>query len=261
MDSSYAHPQSMGQSPFFYYNPDPKPDNRQHGHFSQQPSNIQVPVYHPHMQPMPSTPIYSRPNSACSQPPMHPQMYNNGYPMSMTPMASPRPMYQNQKPTIMIQEHAPRMMMESDMHENDMYYYPSTPPLSASGSTISSPSSCDVLPTPMNTIFFGMDSFEGVKDGCQGEVQAENLAGGEWARCGSPPMTPGTCKCLIAYLEECMIWPCRCDAVLELPISVHYCGGISVLVNYGLVYGAVADSTFLFCSVHPAQLAYEQRQR
>ncbi|KAH9221637.1 hypothetical protein DL95DRAFT_402966 [Leptodontidium sp. 2 PMI_412] len=189
MDSSYGHPQSMGQSPFFYYNPDPKPDNRQHGHFSQQPNNIQVPVYHPHMQPMPSTPIYSRPSSACSQPPMHPQMYNNGYPMNMTPMASPRPMYQNQKPTIMIQEHAPRVMIESDMHE-DMYYYPSTPPLSASGSTISSPSSCDVLPTPMNTVFFGLEGFEGVKDGCQGEVQAENLAGGDWARCGSPPMTP-----------------------------------------------------------------------
>lgn len=40
----------------------------------------------------------------------------------------------------------------------------------------------------MNTIFYG---FEGVKEGCEGEVQSENLAGGEWARCGSPPMTPG----------------------------------------------------------------------
>jgi len=191
MDSSYPHAQSMGQSPFFYYNPDPKPDNRQHGHFSQHPSNIQiqVPVYHPHMQqmqPMPSTPIYSRPNSSCSQPPMQQQMYHGGYQTNMTPMASPRPLYQ--KPTILIQEHAPRLMMESDMHEGDMYYYPSTPPLSASGSVISSPSSCDVLPTPLNTMFFG---FEGVKEGCEGEVQSENLAGGEWTRCGSPPMTPG----------------------------------------------------------------------
>lgn len=82
-----------------------------------------------------------------------------------------------QKPTILIQDHA---------QANDMYYYPSTPPLSASGSTISSPSSCDVLPTPLNTAFFGV---EGVKEGCEGEVQSEILAG-DWARCGSPPMTP-----------------------------------------------------------------------
>ncbi|KUJ22469.1 uncharacterized protein LY89DRAFT_299901 [Mollisia scopiformis] len=189
MDHSYHHVQAMGQqSPFFYYNPDPKPDNRQHGHFSQQPSNIHVPVYHPHVQPMPSTPIYSRPNSACSQPPMPMQMYNNGFPMNMTPMASPRPIYQ--KPTILVQEHTPRLMIESDTRDGEMYYYPSTPPLSASGSSISSPSNCEGLPTPMNTMFFGFEGFEGVKAGCQGEVQSENLAGGEWARCGSPPMTP-----------------------------------------------------------------------
>jgi hypothetical protein len=191
MDSSYAHAQAMAQSPFFYYNPDPKPDNRQHGHFSQQPSHVQVPVYHQHMQPMPSTPIYSRPNSSCSQPQMPPQMYHNGYPANMTPMASPRPMYQ--RPTILIQDHhAPRMIIESNAQESDMYYYPSTPPLSASGSVISSPGSCDVLHTPMNPVFYGMEAFEGVKEGCQGEVQSENLAGLDWARCGSPPLTPGT---------------------------------------------------------------------
>lgn len=48
----------------------------------------------------------------------------------------------------------------------------------------------------MNTMFFG---FEGVKEGCEGEVQTENLAGGEWARCGSPPMTPGTCRKLFLF--------------------------------------------------------------
>lgn len=208
MDSSYPQHQMMGQSqsPFFYYNPDPKPDNRQHGHFSQQPTHIQMPVYHPHqMQPqLPSTPIYSRPNSSCSQPPMqsppmHSQMYNMGYPMNMTPMASPRPMYQ--KPTILIQEHAPRMYLESDAHE-DMYYYPSTPPLSAPGSSMSSPSSCDMVHTPVNhQIFFGHDSFAGVKEGCEGEVQSENLAGCDWARCGSPPLTPGMCKVISTFFD------------------------------------------------------------
>lgn len=177
----------MGQSPFFYYNPDPKSDNRQHGHFSQHP-NVQVPVYSQHMQPMPSTPIYSRPNSSCSQPPMPTKIFSAGFPASMTPLASPRPMYQ--KPTILIQDHSPRLMTDCDANEAGMYYYPSTPPLSASGSVISSPSSCDILPTPMNTMFFELKGFEGVKEGCEGEVQSENLAGGEWARCGSPPMTP-----------------------------------------------------------------------
>ena len=197
MDSSFSHVQGMGQSSFFYYNPDPKPDNRQHGHFSQQPSNMQVPVYHPHVQSMPSTPIYSTPNSSCSQPPMPPHMYHGGFQANMTPMAAPRPLYQ--KPTILIQDHTPRLMMESDMHEVDMYYYPSTPPLSASGSVISSPASCDMLATPMNTMFFKLEGFEGVKEGCEGEVQSENLAGGDWARCGSPPVTPGmsrsACSC------------------------------------------------------------------
>jgi hypothetical protein len=69
MDPLYMRPKVMGQSPFFYYNPDPKPDNRQHGQFSQQRSNIQMPMYHPHMQSMPSAPIYSRPNLSFSQPP------------------------------------------------------------------------------------------------------------------------------------------------------------------------------------------------
>lgn len=198
MDGSYPQAQAMGQSPFFYYNPDPKPDNRQHGHFSQQPSNVPVPIYHQHVHPMPSTPMYSRPNSSCSQPPMQQQIYHGGFAANMAPMASPRPMYQ--KPTILIQDHTPRLMIESDMSESDMYYYPSTPPLSASGSAIGSPSSCDVLHTPMNTMFYG---FEGVKEGCEGEVQSENLAGGEWARCGSPPMTPGMLQNLSLHFFTC----------------------------------------------------------
>ncbi|KAL3423739.1 zinc finger protein msn2 4 [Phlyctema vagabunda] len=180
MDSSYQYAQVMGQpSPFFYYNPDPKPDNRQHGHFSQQPS-VPVQVHYQQyqtMQPMPSTPVYSRPNSSSSQPQM--PVYNQGYQMSMTPMASPRPIYQ--KPTILVQDQC---------SEAEMYYYPATPPLSASGSAINSPSACDMLQTPMNNTFFGLGGFEGVKEGCEGEVQSENLAGNEWARCGSPPMTP-----------------------------------------------------------------------
>jgi hypothetical protein len=83
------------------------------------------------------------------------------------------------------------MMFDTESMDQDMYYYPATPPLSSSASSTSSPSSCDYLQTPMDSSFFGLETFEGVKDGCQGEVRSENLAGREWARCGSPPMTPG----------------------------------------------------------------------
>ena len=51
--------------------------------------------------------------------------------------------------------------------------------------------SCGLLPTPSNSVFFGLENMEGVKEGCEGEVQSEILAGGDWTRCGSPPMTPG----------------------------------------------------------------------
>ena len=38
----------------------------------------------------------------------------------------------------------------------------------------------------------GLDNIEGVKEGCEGDVQSEILAGGDWTRCCSPPLTPGT---------------------------------------------------------------------
>lgn len=188
MDSAYPHSQVTGQSPFFYYNPDPKPDNRQHGHFSQHP-NVQGPVHYNQVQPMPTTPIYSRPTSSSSQPPMAIQVFNSSYPASMTPMASPRPIYQKQ--TVLVQDHGPKLLAHSEMMDSDLYYYPSTPPLLTPGSSIGSPSSCDILQTPLTNGFFNLEGFEGVKEGCQDDVQSENLAGGNWARCGSPPMTPG----------------------------------------------------------------------
>jgi len=81
-------------------------------------------------------------------------------------------------------------MIESNAPESDMYYYPATPPLSASGSSINSPSSVEGLHTPMNTNMYSLEGFEGVKEGCVSEVQSENLAGNGWGRFGSPPMSP-----------------------------------------------------------------------
>ena len=193
--SSYAvYPQqTLGQAPFFYYNPDPSPDHRQHGHFTPHPnaaqSNSQLPQFqqpvHSQEPIMPFTPhvLYSRPSSASSQTPFQPKLSYSAQ-MAVTPVASPRPLYQ--KPAISIHP------LDTECVGSDMCFYPSTPPLSTSGSAISSPpSSCGVLPTPTNSIFFCSESFEGVKEGCESDVRSEILAGGDWHRSCSPLMTPG----------------------------------------------------------------------
>jgi C2H2 transcription facotor len=182
MDGSYPMQpaQGLGQSPFFYYNPDPSPENhRQHGHFTPHPHGEQTfngpnGLYAPHV-------MIKRPSSSNSQ---------HAYPQAayahhmLTPVASPQPMYQ--KPTILIQEQNSPYLHPID---TDFSYAPATPPLSSSGSNISSPpSTCDVLPTPVNGLFEGI---EGVKQGCEGEVFSEILAAGAEWRSASPPMTPG----------------------------------------------------------------------
>ncbi|KAI9834842.1 MAG: hypothetical protein M1819_002750 [Sarea resinae] len=185
-------PQMFGQSSFFYYNPDPSPEHKQHGHFTPHPntlpSNAPMQPYQEMPFTLPSNVAYNRPTSAGSQP-----LSQNlaSFPQTMvTPIASPRPM--SQKPTILVQHKSPLLHpLELDCTGPDVYFFPSTPPLSTSGSTTSSPPSIyDLLPTPVNGAFSETESFEGVKEGCEGEVHAEILAGGDWARSGSPPMTP-----------------------------------------------------------------------
>jgi hypothetical protein len=191
MDTSYAIPttQALGQSPFFYYTPDPKPDHRQHGHFSPHPNghpSSQMQQFNQQMNGQPNTPAYSRPSSSCSQVQMQSALKS-----TMMSMASPQPVFQ--KPAILVQDHSPRLH-NIDTGCADLYLLPATPPLSSSGSAISSPpSTCGVLPTPVNGMFLGLESLEGVKEGCEGEVQCEILASEDWSRLGSPPMTPGKC--------------------------------------------------------------------
>ncbi len=193
--SSYSvHPtQTSGQSPFFYYNPDPSPEHRQHGHFTPHPTvpspnaqyqrfQQQIPSQEPVMPYSPHV-LFPRPSSSSSQATFLSKM---SYPtqMAVTPVASPRPLYQ--KSTVLMQP------LDTECGGMDMCFYPSTPPLSTSGSAISSPpSSCGILPTPTNAIFLGHEGFEGVKEGCEGDVQSEILAGGDWTRSCSPLMTPG----------------------------------------------------------------------
>jgi DNA-directed RNA polymerase subunit RPC12/RpoP len=163
------------QSPFFYYNPDPQGENtRQHGHFTPHPSGQST------FQPQ--NMYFQRPSSAHS----HMSYPQTAYASQMlTPVASPQPMYQ--KPTILIQPQDSPYLRPID---TDFSYAPATPPLSSTGSNVSSPPSvCDILPTPVNGFFPG-EGIEGVKQGCEEEVFSELLSAGiEW-RSATPPMTP-----------------------------------------------------------------------
>jgi 5-methylcytosine-specific restriction endonuclease McrA len=169
------HPSQAMQSPFFYYNPDPQSENaRQHGHFTPHPSGQST------FQPQ--NMYFQRPSSANSQLAYPQTAYAN---QMLTPVASPQPMYQ--KPTILIQPQESPYLHPID---TDYSFAPATPPLSSSGSTVSSPpSTCDMMPTPLHDFFAG-EGIEGVKQGCEGEVFSEILAAGlEW-RSATPPMTP-----------------------------------------------------------------------
>ncbi|KAI9812818.1 MAG: hypothetical protein M1832_000334 [Thelocarpon impressellum] len=204
MEASYAaHPaQSMGQSPFFYYNPDPKPDHRQHGHFSPHPnglpSAVQLQQFHnlqaasdPAMSPAATVPSSSQVQLHTKA--LYNQVHMNAAAAAAAPVASPRPLYQ--RPTLLVHDGATLLGLDTDCVNADLYGFPSTPALSSSGSAVGSPpSTCGILPTPIGgNAFFGLDGLEGVKQGCEGEVQSENLAGGDWTSMGSPPMTPGEC--------------------------------------------------------------------
>ena len=203
MDGSYPmHPaQAMGQSPFFYYNPDPTGENaRQHGHFTPHPSGQQQQTYQPQQAFCPQDIFYKRPSSSNSQTSYHQAAYANHM---LTPVASPQPMYQ--KPTILIQEQHSPFLHPIDTDFSGLPYTPATPPLSSSGSSISSPpSTCEYLPTPVNG-FFHAEGIEGVKQGCEGEVFSEILAAGCDFRSTSPPMTPGKQFWYYVKTPECSL--------------------------------------------------------
>ena len=201
MDTSQAiqPPQVLGQSPFFYYNPESSSDHRQHGHFSSYPNStyhsahlqgFQQPVYHPDMTMQPQRHgMHSRPTTSDSQ--VYVQSAN-AFPLhtNAMSMASPRPTYL--KSPFTYQHDGQPLSLNTERPMADLYMYPSTPPLSVSGSALNSPpSSCGILQTPLSSTFFGIENIEGVKEGCEGDVQSEILAGGDWNRCGSPPLTPG----------------------------------------------------------------------
>ncbi|KAM7190000.1 putative cutinase [Naviculisporaceae sp. PSN 640] len=163
-------------APFFHYRPESNQDNRQQGYFHAHPLQHQMGMF-PVVPTVPSTPIYSRPGSSNSQQQLHPKSFAGvlGMPSTMTPMASPQPI------------HKPAMILQTDINEVNGSYYPSTPPLSSSGSVISSPGSCDMLQTPLNPMFSGLD---GGKPVSEVDGQLETFPQLDWSHCASPPMTP-----------------------------------------------------------------------
>ncbi|KAL9042138.1 MAG: hypothetical protein Q9180_000815 [Flavoplaca navasiana] len=189
MDSPHAR--NPGQSPFFYYNSEP-------GQFSPRPTadGEGYPIQHfpQHMyqaemmalghaqmmygrQASSASPVYLPPKTAMALQPFN------------TPVASPRPLHQ--RPAFLHNNDGPALSLNTECSAPDLFVYPSTPPLSVSASTVNSPpSSCEILPTPVSGARLPIDNLEGVKEGCEGEVQTEILAGGDWNRCGSPPLTP-----------------------------------------------------------------------
>lgn len=189
MDSSYTVASPQGQPSFAYY---PESSSQQ-GHYTSQPSDV---PYYGQMQ------YASSQQRAGEQPLYQPQPVMNmhqmattnafrGATMSMTPIASPQP--SQMKPAIIVQQGSPALMpLDTRFIGTDLYGFPSTPPLSTSGSTISSPPSANgTLHTPINESFFSFEKVEGVKEGCETDVHTEILANPEWARGESPPLTPG----------------------------------------------------------------------
>lgn len=189
MDNTYAAQpaQMLANSPFFYYNPDSTSETRQHGHFTPHPkgkgsqSQVQdsIPVFQSSM-------VYGqRPTSSSSQTQYMAKAAYVPQPM-LTPVASPQPMHQ--KPAILVQAESSPYLHPLDTDCSDIRLAPATPPLSCSGSAISSPpSTCDFLPTPINGSQLLGDA---VKEGHEEEVFNEILAGSDWTS-ASPPMTPG----------------------------------------------------------------------
>lgn len=173
----------IGPTPFFYYTPEQGSDNRQPGFFNHNSAVPQQMQMYPAVPTLPSTPIYSRPNSSGS-PLASTKVFHKQFPSTLTPSGSPQ---FSHKPGILVQGQPTHLMVKTESGESDGFYYPATPPLSTSGSSTGSPRSIDMLATPLNPMFSGLDGSENVKS--EGEV--ENLDKWDWSSCGSPPMTPG----------------------------------------------------------------------
>lgn len=190
MEAQY--PTAAGPNPFYYYQPDHS-DQRQHGHFTPHAQQSQ------YMSPLPMQseimkPLHSSMQFQMQQPspqsPAFPPHLRQAYPQLMpTPLASPQPLHR--RSAVLIDSNV------ASLHPLDTDCGPATPALSTSGTSDGSPpSTCGFLPTPVNGPCPSPESLVGVKQGCEGEVLSEILAGGDFQRCQSPPLTPSMFACL-----------------------------------------------------------------
>jgi C2H2 transcription facotor len=186
MEHAYAMQQP--QPSWFVYQPVNDPHHRQHGHFMPSPNEQQA--YNGHMQYQHGMPYQQPYAHHPQQQPLHskPAFHGN---MAMTPMASPQP--RHLKPSMGFKQETSLLRpLDTNVYSNRSSYSPSTPPLSTSGSTISSPPSTLMpLPTPVNGPCFGFQPYDVVKEGREVDIYAENFANVDWSRSNSPPMTPG----------------------------------------------------------------------
>lgn len=187
MDSTYTvSPTPVhGQPSFAYYSDS---TSQQQGPYTSQPSDVPWFGQSQYGNRGTEQPLYQQPMLN-----MHQMATTNafrGAAMNMTPIASPQP--NHMKPSIIVQQGSPALMPLDTRFLSHDIYFPSTPPLSSSGSTISSPPSANgTLHTPINDTFFSFEKVEGVKEGCETDVHTELLANQDWSRTDSPPMTPG----------------------------------------------------------------------
>ena len=173
MEAPYST--AMGPNSFYFYHPDPQSEEqRQHGQY---PVQLQQPaVIHPQISANAHFSAQSQQTYLATPQPILQHLMP-------TPVASPQPIHH--RPTILIEKQEPRL------HALDTDCVPATPALSASGTSASSPpSSIGFLPTPVNGSTPAPESLHGVKQGCEVEVLSEILAGGEFQRSQSPPLTP-----------------------------------------------------------------------
>lgn len=183
--------QQPHQPSWFVYQPANESQHRQQGHFMPSPSEQQV--YHgamqyqhgvPYQQPYLQHPVQNHLQPFQPKPGFHGNM-------AMTPMASPQP--RQLKPAMTFKQDSSSLRpLDTNVYSIGSPFSPSTPPLSTSGSTNSSPPSSSVpLATPTQGPYYGIQPYGAVKECSPVDHCAESLANVDWSRTDSPPMTPG----------------------------------------------------------------------
>ncbi len=177
---------SFGPPPFLYYNPHPDTSSRQHGHFSPHPRGTTPTAifqHAPSTQP-PTLPVDSAGATARSSVAASASVTTRTNAPASPPMAL-------QKPTIVVSgdENRRPSFLASPPVDAEAYCMPSTPPLSVSGSTISSPLSvCAAMSSP--AVMFGQEHSEDFKCSSGEPLLSFGLIPGE-AWNPTPPLTPG----------------------------------------------------------------------